>query len=135
MFNTSKITSLINSGELNPSIVSRATGINYQSLKSKLKSGSYTPDDVEKIANYFNKPITYFFDKEAETYQLPEVKPDVANDGNDSCKLCKEKDKLIEKMEGWLKDKEIIIELLNKKETPDADSTQLGEGAKQNKVG
>lgn len=64
MLNNNKIESLINSGEFNPAIVSRVTGINYQSLISKIKTGSWSPNDVEKIADFFKKPISYFFDRE-----------------------------------------------------------------------
>ena len=64
MLNVSKIQGLITKGENNPSIVSRGTGINYRTLKSKIDSGSWTANDVEVLADFFKKPITYFFDKE-----------------------------------------------------------------------
>lgn len=101
MLNTNKIQSLINKGENNPAIVARGTGINYNSLRSKLKSDSWTPDDIEKLADYFGKSILYFFDKEetdTKPYKPPEPTLDVAEDYG-CCKMCAEKDKRIDLLE------------------------------------
>ncbi len=122
MLNINKIHSLVNSFDFNMAKVSRGTGINYQTFKSKMNSDSWTPDDVEKLADFFKKPIAYFFDREEKPYRLPEVEVDVANDGNDCCRLCKEKDKqiaLLEKLVG-------VLETGAKKETGAADSAQVG---------
>jgi len=76
MLNTNKIHSLINKGQNNASAVSRGTGINYRTLKSKLESDSWTANDIEILADYFNKSIPYFFDREPEKdlSKEPEIK-------------------------------------------------------------
>jgi hypothetical protein len=130
MLNVNKIESLINSEENTRAIVSRATGINYQTLVSKIKTGSWSANDVEAIADFFKKPIAYFFDREEKPYPIPNTEVDVANDGGDCCRRCKDLEKqilLLEKMVA-------MYENPPKKETGAANSTQIGECAKQNKA-
>ena len=64
MFNFNKIQSLIHYGDSNVSEIAKSLKIPYTTLKSKLKANSWSPEDIEKIAEFFNKPIAYFFDKE-----------------------------------------------------------------------
>lgn len=92
MLNINKIESLINKEESNASIVSKNTGINYQTLKSKLKSGFWSAEEVEILADYFKKPITYFFDKEESN---------LANESSavyGRCLECERKQKEIDKI-------------------------------------
>lgn len=104
MLNKSKIESLINFGDSNPSVVSKHTGINYQTLKSKLKSGVWLAEEVEMLANYFKKPITYFFEEDEEnSVNEPEVT-------TYSCPDCIQKEKEKKDLEEKLRDKEKIIE-------------------------
>ena len=74
MMNKNKIHSLVNSGNFNALKVAKGTGIIYSSFQSKLKSGSWSPDDVEKLAEFFKKPISYFFDKKETTVNEPAEK-------------------------------------------------------------
>ena len=117
MLNINKIESLITKGESNPSIVSRNTGINYQTLKSKLKSGFWSAEELEKLAGYFKKPISYFFDKE-EPEQVAEP------GGKYVCKNCIELKKELDE----LRVKYILLleESNAKKENPPGDRKKVG---------
>ena len=68
--------SLLKSNKVTAAAVSRATGI-ATSTFSEWKNGKYTPkpDKLQKIADYFNVPLTYFYpDAQPEGYYIdPEV--------------------------------------------------------------
>jgi hypothetical protein len=102
MLNKNKIESLINYGDSNPSIVSKHTGINYQTLKSKLKSGVWLAVEIEILAKYFKKPITYFFgEDEKNSVDEPGVTtyscPDCIKKQKEIDRLQKEKDEIKDK--------------------------------------
>jgi transcriptional regulator with XRE-family HTH domain len=69
----------------------------------------------------------------AKPYYKPDVEIDIANDVKECCRLCKEKDERIIELKDHITTLKSQIEA--KKEIPDADSTQLGEGAKHGKTG
>lgn len=92
MLNINKIHSLINYGDLKIPQIAEKINIPYTTLKSKLKSNSWTPADIEKLADYFNKPIAYFFDKEESN---------LANESSavyGRCLECERKQKEIDKI-------------------------------------
>ena len=68
--------SLLKSNKVTTAAVSRATGI-ATSTFSEWKNGKYTPkpDKLQKIADHFNVPLTYFYpDAQPEGYYIdPEV--------------------------------------------------------------
>jgi len=114
MLNISKIHSLLNYGDSNIAQISRGIKIPYTTLKSKIKADSWTPDDIEKLADYFKKPITYFFDRD-EMEVVNESSP-----GYNRCVNCEEKQKEInrlraEKDDLFQKYTECLEELLGKK--------------------
>jgi hypothetical protein len=130
MLNTSKIISLINKGESNASVVARGTGINYRTLKSKIDSDSWTANDIEILADYFKKPITYFFDRDEDnSVSEPEIK-------YYSCPDCITKQQEIDRLNDQLKDKNELLDFYRgKKETSVADSAQYRQAANHGKTG
>jgi len=107
------------------------TGVGYRKM---VDNKTCTVEALEKILIEFNKPIWYFFDEQDNIINEPK-----AECKNNCCELCREKDKQIEGLkadkEELIKDKEWLKSQIEpKKETTNEDSTQFGEGAKQNKA-
>ena len=73
--------------------LSKFMGIPNTTLIHRINKENLTPNDVEKIAEYFNKPISYFFDKE-ENEDGVLKKP-----SKEECKDCIQKEKKIEELE------------------------------------
>jgi transcriptional regulator with XRE-family HTH domain len=97
MLNINKIHSDINFKSLTKIQVSEILGVPYMTAVNRLKSGNWTPDDIEKLADYFGRTIAYYFDreeKEQKPYKLPEEKLVVVEDKG-YCAACAAKDKLI----------------------------------------
>jgi hypothetical protein len=120
----------VNSGNFNALKVAKGTEIIYSSFQSKLKSGSWTPNDVEKLADFFKKPIAYFFDREEKPYTIPDIEPDIANDGNNCCRRCKDLEKQITLLEKLL----AVYENPPKKETGNGNNPQSSESANRSKA-
>jgi hypothetical protein len=89
-----------------------------------------TVKKLEEIAQKFNKPVSYFFVNEDKIYKLPEIEPDVANENNDCCRLCKEKDDHIKSLKKTIE----ILENSGKKESHDESGASSGEDTKRNKA-
>ncbi len=70
-------------------------GIANSTFIDRLEKKNLTPDDIEKLSDFFNKPIAYFFDRESD--QLNDPQGEYVRE----CKSCKEKDAQI----GELKEK------------------------------
>lgn len=71
-------------------------GIPASTLRSRLEAKNLTPDDIEKLADYFEKPIAYYFDREEKEtiiYKHEDKMQVVKEDG--PCLRCGDKDKLI----------------------------------------
>lgn len=64
MLNYNKIESAINYERVPRTKIANILGIGESTLRSRLERKNLTPDDVEKLADYFNKSILYFFDRE-----------------------------------------------------------------------
>ena len=64
MLNINKIESTINSKNISIAELARILGEPYTTIVSRKKKGTWTPDDVEKIADFSGKSILYFFDRE-----------------------------------------------------------------------
>jgi hypothetical protein len=109
VLNNNKIISLINSEGNTPATISRACNINYQTLISKIKKGSWTPDDIFAFSEYFKKPLNYFFDIE-DKGQITDH-----DHKNKKCQDCKEKNKIIKEMSQELKEikDELIVAYRN----------------------
>lgn len=98
MLNYNKIHSIINFQRTAKTTLSKYMGIANSTLIDRLEKQNLTPDDVEKIADFFEKPIAYFFDreeKEQKPYKFPEEKLVVVEDKPTICAACAAKDKLI----------------------------------------
>jgi len=64
MINYNKIESLINKERLTQKRGSEILGIKSTTYQSRLERKIFTPDDIEKLADYWGKSILYFFDRE-----------------------------------------------------------------------
>jgi len=130
MLNYNKILSAINFERVPKTTIANILGIGESTFRSRLDRKNLTPDDVEKIADYFGKPIGYFFDREEKDVA---GEPAAAYKNGDVCQLCKQKDKQIEELKS---DKEFLKEmLLGKKETHNGNSALHGEDTKRSKTG
>jgi transcriptional regulator with XRE-family HTH domain len=92
MLNYNKIHSAINFDRTSKRSLAKYLGVGESTLRSRLGKENLTPDDVEKIAEFFSKPIAYFFDKEEK--EAIKDKGEVAI----KCKECEKKDKEIEQL-------------------------------------
>lgn len=94
MLNLNKIESDINKHNLTDSDIAKILGKAYTTINNKRKreSNRWTPDELEKIADFFKRPISYYFDK------------DESNLANESsveyrrCPECEKKQREIEKI-------------------------------------
>lgn len=60
-----KLIELMNLKNVNQTILSNETGIKQSSLSGWLNSGKKPrPDKIEILSNYFNVPVSYFFNNE-----------------------------------------------------------------------
>ena len=83
MLNYNKIHSLINFDRTSKRSLAKYLEIGESTFRSRLERKNFTPDDVEKIAEFFEKPIAYFFDKEENEPAGGEQK---------KCKECEKKE-------------------------------------------
>lgn len=99
MLNYNKIESAINSAKLSTRKLGDILGIPEATYRDRIKKKNLSPDDVEKIADYFNKPISYFFDREDQLDIVVESPVEYQR----RCLQCEEKDrKIIELQERLL---------------------------------
>ena len=116
-----KINKLINEGGITKTKLSEDLGVERKTLNSWCKTTEPKLKDLVKIANYFNLPITYFFD-ENENSKGKEIHTTIGDrnishvQGNVSVqeKSCEEKDKEIEYLKKIIADKELMIKILLK---------------------
>jgi hypothetical protein len=71
MLNINKIESDINFNNLNVTDVSKILGGKYTTIVHRMKSGNWTPNDVEKLADYFHRPLAYYFDRDEADKPMP----------------------------------------------------------------
>lgn len=94
MLNINKIESDFNKQNLTDSDIAKILGKAYTTINNKRKreSNRWTPDEVEKIADFFKRPISYYFDKEESN---------LANESSavyGRCLECERKQKEIDKI-------------------------------------
>ena len=114
MLNINKIESDINFRNLTKIEVSEILGIPYMTSVNRLKSGNWTPNDIEKLAEYFGRPIAYYFDREEKQEKAVyknEERMQVVEDGG-TCRMCEQYTKQIALLESNLKDLHKTIGLL-----------------------
>jgi len=92
MLNYNKIHSAINFDRTSKTKLAEYIGIAHTTLRSRLDRENLTPEDVEKIAEFFKKPIAYFFDKEGKEVGVESIK------GSIKCKECEKKDEEIKRL-------------------------------------
>ena len=92
MLNYSKIESNINFHKDGKKKLAKYIGIATSTFYDKLKKKNFTPDELEKIADFFDKPIAYYFDKEDNEN----------NDNHKPCLDCEEKQKEIDKLKACI---------------------------------
>lgn len=119
MLNYNKIKSSMNFGDSKNSELIKFMGINQSTFYDKLKRKSFTPNELEKIAEFFKRPISYYFDREEPDYVHEEKANYEINRSINytNCPDCIKKQKEIEKLRqenDALKDKYIeCLEKLN----------------------
>lgn len=117
MLNYNKIKSSINSGDSKNSELIRFMSINASTFYDKLKRESFTPNEVEKIAEFFKKPIAYFFDKENDTIAHTMEGPKVFTEPRlkKVCKECISKQNEIDALKQALEAKEELLQMYREK--------------------
>jgi len=132
MLNYNKIESCINFQRTSYRKLAEYLDIAESTLRSRLERNNITPNDIEKIADFFEKPIIYFFDrKEADKKSYPdkEEKIQVVSEAG-PCKECnalREKIKLLEKINQLQEDKIAQFDrVIEKREDTTQNSAQAG---------
>ena len=103
MLNYNKIHSSINSQRTANRGIAEAIGMPESTFRDRLKKQNFTPDDIEKIAEYFGKTISYFFDREEieqKKYPIEKDKQQIVEDPEPcrDCEVLRDKVKLLEKI-------------------------------------
>jgi len=124
MLNYNKIHSSINSQRTANRGIAEAIGMPESTFRDRLRRENFTPDDIERIADFFGKPITYYFDRE-ESQSKQYAENDRQNAVNEPCPCCAQKEAEISKLtRDLLETKDKYIHLLEKgeikKEKPSA---------------
>lgn len=115
MLNYNKIESAINYDRTPKTKIATILGIGESTLRSRLERKNLTPDDVEKIADYFKKPIAYFFDREQDVSVANDEQHDYKVTRID-CPECIAKQKEIEELKEYRRKYiECLEELAGKK--------------------
>lgn len=92
--------------------------INSSTFYDKLKRESFTPNEVEKIAQFFKKSISYYFDKNEEQYQVIDYKKEIIEEAPKPTRVCKEclsKQNEIDALKQALEAKEELLQMYREK--------------------
>jgi len=84
-----------------------------QGLQKIIRINSTNTDTIEKISQFLNVPVGYFFDETETALSEPEEKYQTLN--KSTCHECIEKERLIRQLQDQLKDKERLIQVLENK--------------------
>ena len=103
--NYSKITLLVTQRRLTQKEFAEILDVTPHGVKYKFEFETFTVKDIEKIADYFNVPISYFWE-DYLTASEPKVK-------YETCLECREKDAIINLLNSQNKEKEKQIAMLN----------------------
>ena len=91
MLNYNKIKSDIDSRNTVKTKLSSSVGIPNSTLRDRLEKKNLTPDNVEKLADYFGRTIAYYFDREeneAVSYTNAEKKGERPEEVEGPCPSC-----------------------------------------------
>lgn len=131
MLNINKIEADINSRNLQSTDVSRILGVKYTTTIGRREKGNWTPNDIEKFADYFGRSIAYYFDRE-ERQNVAYKHNDVVREINDpepcrNCEVLLEKINMLERINKLQEDKIELLEQKNfGKERDSSCSAQVG---------
>jgi len=118
MLNYNKIESSINFKRTPKTAIAEFLKIAESTFRNRLRSKNLTPNDVYGIAQYFNKPIGYFFD-ESEAYAIAGGNPDISEDIKITpynCMECINKEKKLNEQDQKIKDlQDELLELYRAK--------------------
>ena len=108
MLNYNKIHSSINFNRTAITRLAKYIGIPNTTLRTRIERENLLPNDIEKIADFFEKTIAYYFDREESEFREKE------------CEKCEENKKEIESLTKELLDvtrkySKVLEELRNKK--------------------
>lgn len=116
MLNYNKIRSSMNHSDSNNLELMNYLHIKESTFYDKLKRKSFTPNEIELFADYFKKPIAYYFDKEensvnesAEKYNVKMI----------HCTECISKQKEIDALKLALEAKEELLDIYRGKKDKD----------------
>lgn len=122
MFRIEKVKDLLRSNKLTQANLADEVGILRQNLNKILNTGSCSVDNLEKIADYFQLPIDYFFERNVKVHYRDffvkdgiEFEPDNADCNvriKEQAKEIEHLTVLLEEKEKALQDKERTIQIL-----------------------
>ena len=115
--------SLINKAEKSKRAMAKIVGMSAQGFNTMMDNKTMSVDVIEKIANHFKLPLSYFFDTEVPN--ITTVEPKVTETG---CLKCIDKNKRIEELTKELKNREYIISV--QEDLINEYKTQLGKNVK-----
>jgi hypothetical protein len=119
MLDYNKIRSSINSGNYKKLELIEFIGLTQSTFYDKLKRKSFTPNELEKIADYFKRPISYYFDRE-EPDSVYEEKANYEINRSVNCTNCPEcisKQKEIDALKKALDATEELLEMYRGKKS------------------
>ena len=99
--NYEKIEQLIKKENLTQNKAAAAFGMSSPGFKEMLDNKTMKVETLEKIAKYFNVPVSYFFEdgEKLTPSQVPDLPVDIVKEPYTVCRLCNEKDKRIAELE------------------------------------
>jgi transcriptional regulator with XRE-family HTH domain len=95
--NYKKLNDLIRENNLTQNKAAAAFGVSSPGLREMIDNKTMKVETLEKIAKYFNVPVSYFFDEDP-CNELNEP-PATYNKAQIICPLCAEKDRIINLLE------------------------------------
>ena len=107
--NYNKLWSLINKQELSKSAAGRIVDMSPQGFISMMENKSIKVSTLEIFCNYFNVPISYFYEEDYTQLTINEPKS-----SETGCLKCIEKDKRIEDLTREVKKGEYTIDMQGK---------------------
>ena len=102
MLNYNKIHSSINMDRTSKRKLADFLGISNSTFVDRLNKENFTPDDIEKLSDFFRKPLDYWFDREEQQAAEPPAQRFEKKEPTLTvyeCQECIEKEKEIDELE------------------------------------
>lgn len=106
-----KVWSLINGKNLSQNKISRILDLSSTGFKLMMDRRTMTVATLEKLAEYFDKPVSYFFDEEENEVSEARVKYESRVREN-KLQNCTDKERLIESQRETIETQKMLIEAL-----------------------